>query len=67
MATPAFRAAPGSPGSGTSTTVIEDVSEEKQTALGPGHFVTWVTTYLDAEGEVVGRQRFRLLRFKPRT
>jgi acyl dehydratase len=51
----------------TSTTVIEDVSDEKQTALGVGHFVTWVTTYIDAEGEVVGRQRFRVFRFKPRT
>jgi hypothetical protein len=49
----------------TSTTVIESVSDEKKTALGPGHFVTWVTTYADQQGEVVGRQRFRLLRFKP--
>lgn len=51
----------------TATTVIEEVSDEKQTALGTGHFVTWVTTYRDEQGEVVGRQRFRVLRFKPRT
>ena len=49
----------------TSTTVIEDISDEKKTALGTGHFVTWVTTYVDQQGEVLGRQRFRLLRFRP--
>ncbi len=46
-------------------TVIESISDEKQTRLGPGHFVTWATTYLDEAGEVVGRQRFRILKFKP--
>ena len=30
----------------------------------PGHFVTWLTTYTDQSGEVVGRQRFRILKFK---
>jgi acyl dehydratase len=49
----------------TSTAVIEDISDEKKTALGPGHFVTWVTTYVDQHGEVLGRQRMRVLRFKP--
>ena len=49
----------------TSTTVIEEVSDEKKTALGTGHFVTWVTTYVDEAGEVLGRQRFRVLRFRP--
>ena len=49
----------------SATTVIEAVSEEKKTALGTGHFLTWVTTYTDEQGEVVGRQRFRILRFKP--
>jgi len=47
------------------TTVIESISEEKQTRLGPGHFVTWVTTYVDEQNKVVGRQRFRILKFKP--
>jgi hypothetical protein len=50
----------------TSTTVIDEVSDEKETALGRGHFVTWVTTYADQDGEVVGRQRFRILRFRPK-
>jgi len=49
----------------SSTTVFESISEQKQTRIGPGHFVTWVTTYADAAGEVVGRQRFRILKFKP--
>lgn len=45
-------------------TLLESVSEEKQTRLGSSRFVTWVTTYTVA-GEVVGRQRFRTLKFKP--
>jgi uncharacterized protein len=49
----------------TATTVIDMISDEKQTRLGPGHFVTWVTTYLDEAGEVVGRQTFRILKFRP--
>ena len=49
----------------TSATTLESVSEEKQTRLGPGHFVTWVTTYTVEGGEVVGRQRFRVLKFRP--
>jgi acyl dehydratase len=49
----------------SSTTVIEDVSDEKKTALGTGYFLTWVTTYVDQNGEVLGRQRFRVLRFRP--
>ncbi len=46
-------------------TVIESVSEEKSTRLGVGHFVTWVTTYRDGSGAPVGRQRFRILKFRP--
>ena len=49
----------------TSTMVMESISERKQTRLGPGHFITWVTTYRDAQGAVVGRQTFRILKFKP--
>ena len=46
-------------------TVMESISEEKQTRVGKGHFVTWVTTYTAADGEVVGRQLFRMLKFNP--
>ena len=49
----------------SATTVVESISEEKTTRLGPGHFVTWVTTYVDEAAQVVGRQRFRILKFKP--
>src|SRR5262249_28323763 len=49
----------------TASTLLESVSEEKATRLGPGHFITWITTYRDQHGEVVGRQLFRILKFKP--
>jgi hypothetical protein len=49
----------------TSTMVIEAVSDKKQTRIGAGHFITWVTTYRDEQGEIVGRQTFRILKFKP--
>lgn len=48
----------------TATTVLEAISEEKQTRMGRGHFVTWVTTYRGERGDVVGRQRFRVLKFR---
>jgi uncharacterized protein len=48
----------------SASTVMESISEEKQTRIGPGHFVTWLTTYTVDGGEVVGRQRFRILKFK---
>jgi len=47
------------------TTVIEHVSEEKRTALGAGHFVTSLMHYHDQHGELVGTQRWRILKFKP--
>jgi acyl dehydratase len=49
----------------STATVLEAVSPEKKTRIGPGHFVTWVTTYTDDAGEVVGLQRFRILKFRP--
>jgi len=48
----------------TSETVLESISDEKQTRLGPGYFVTWVSTYHVGD-EVVGRQRFQVLKFRP--
>jgi uncharacterized OB-fold protein/acyl dehydratase len=47
------------------TTVVESVSPEKQTALGPGHFVSTRTDYRDQHGELVGSMLFRILKFKP--
>lgn len=49
----------------TAETTMESISPEKTTRLGAGHFVTWVTTYRTEGGEVVGRQRFRVLKFRP--
>jgi acyl dehydratase len=49
----------------TSETVFETISDEKHTAKGPGFFITWISTYRNQDGEVLGYQRFRVLRFKP--
>ena len=49
----------------TSENYLEAVSEPKQTRLGTGFFVTWVTTYCSDAGDVVGRQRFRVFKFQP--
>jgi acyl dehydratase len=49
----------------TATTLLDSVSAQKQTRIGPGYFITWATTYTDADGEVVGRQLFRILKFRP--
>jgi uncharacterized OB-fold protein/acyl dehydratase len=49
----------------TASGVIEAVSDEKRTALGTGHFVTWLETYRAGDGEVVGTMRFRILKFRP--
>jgi uncharacterized OB-fold protein len=47
-----------------STLTLEDVSEEKRTGLGVGHFVTSRIRYLVGE-EVVGSVLFRVLKFRP--
>ena len=47
--------------------VLESVSEEKQTGIGVGHFVTTVDEYYDEAGELVATHLFRVLRFKPGT
>ena len=49
----------------SASTAFETICEEKNTRMGKGRFVTWVTTYTDQDGEVVGRQRFRILKFNP--
>jgi uncharacterized protein len=47
--------------------VLEDVSEEKQTGLGTGHFITTRTKYSTSAGDPVGDLLFRILKFKPGT
>jgi acyl dehydratase len=49
------------------STEVESISNRKKTALGLGYFLTWITTYTDDAGEVVGRQLFRVFKFDPRT
>jgi acyl dehydratase len=46
---------------------MESISARKKTSLGLGYFLTWVTTYRDGDGEVVGRQLFRVFKFDPAT
>jgi uncharacterized protein len=47
--------------------VLEDVSEEKATGLGVGHFVTTRHRYTTTDGEHVGDLLFRILKFRPGT
>ncbi len=44
---------------------VTKLSSQKETALGPGHFLTAETEFHDQNGERVGRMIFRLLKFKP--
>jgi uncharacterized protein len=49
------------------TQVLEDISAEKQTGLGIGHFVTTRQRYETTDGEHVGDLLFRILKFRPGT
>ena len=49
----------------TAHRTIDQVSEEKGTALGPGHFFTVKTSYEDQHGEEAGVQNFRMLVYRP--
>jgi uncharacterized OB-fold protein len=49
------------------TQLLEEVSDEKQTALGTGHFLTTRHRYTTDSGEHVGDLLFRILKFKPGT
>jgi uncharacterized OB-fold protein/acyl dehydratase len=51
----------------STSTTVESISEEKQTGLGTGHFVTTLVRYTDDAGEPVAAMRFRILKFKPGT
>lgn len=44
---------------------VDSVSELKKTKFGPGYFITFLQTFLDEDGAVVGTMRLRILRFKP--
>jgi acyl dehydratase len=51
----------------TGFSTLTEVSEEKHTGLGIGHFVTTETEYRNQDDEVVGHMLFRILKFKPGT
>jgi len=55
------------PGDHLQTSIeVESISNRKTTSLGKGYFLTWVTTYR-CDGEIVGRQLFRIFKFDPST
>ena len=43
---------------------VEKVSDERQTMLGKGHFVTTVFTYTNQKGERVGTQTLTMLKYR---
>ena len=47
--------------------ILDSISERKKTGLGQGYFVTWSQDYIDQNGETVGKQIFRVLKFDPST
>jgi acyl dehydratase len=49
------------------STVVGAVSPEKLTRLGPGHFVTLRSTFVDSLGEAVGEQDMRVFAYRPPT
>ncbi len=49
----------------TQTVTLEGVSDEKRTALGAGHFLSYRHEFSDQRGTLVGRMRFRILKFRP--
>ncbi|MCP3983576.1 MAG: MaoC family dehydratase [bacterium] len=54
------------PGDHLHTTMeLESISSRKNTSLGQGYFITWVTNYFAGDEEIVGKQLFRILKFDP--
>ncbi len=50
----------------TEEATLEAVSDEKKTGLGSGFFLTILHEFRVAGGELVGRMRFRILKFRAR-
>ena len=46
--------------------VVDEVSDEKRTGLGIGHFITMRYEFTDQHGRPVGRMMFRVLKFLPK-
>ena len=49
----------------TVTSRISEISDEKTTRLGTGHFITTTDTFRNQRGEVVGTHDFTLFRYRP--
>jgi uncharacterized OB-fold protein len=49
----------------TAHTIIDSITGPKKTSRGYGYFIETVTTFSDQNGEEVGRQVFRTLKFVP--
>ncbi len=45
--------------------VIDSISERKATGRGEGYFFETLATFTDQRGDVIGTQRFRVLKFMP--
>jgi acyl dehydratase len=45
--------------------VIDNISERKSTGRGDGYFFETLATFSDQDGDVIGTQRFRVLKFMP--
>jgi acyl dehydratase len=45
---------------------VLDISQEKETRVGIGHFVTTVMTYRDADGDIVAKNTNVMYRYKAR-
>ena len=48
------------------TSSIEEISEEKQTALGSGFFVTQLSRFYRRESELAGTMLFRVFKYRPK-
>ena len=49
----------------TITSQVSEISEEKSTRLGTGHFVTTLDTFRNQRGELVGTHSFTLFMYRP--
>ncbi len=49
----------------TQQVTFAGVSDQKNTALGAGHFLDYTYEFTDQRDELVGRMRFRILKYRP--
>ncbi len=47
-------------------TVIDNISERKKTGLGEGYFYETVTEFTNQDGDPLGRQSFKVLKYCPK-